>query len=131
MANFTPNYNLKMPLATEGYSVADQNGNMIILDAAITAKVAKPLSGDGTAGNLLRTNGDGTTQWVTPATPTDAQVITEVDAWLVAHPEATTTVEDGAITRAKLNSDLQAKTDTVPNIGTATLISGDDYVISI
>ena len=29
---------------------------------------------------------------------------TSVDGWLDDHPEATTTVEDGAITLAKLNS---------------------------
>lgn len=36
--------------------------------------------------------------------PSDAQIATAVDAWLVAHPEATTTVEDGAITMPKLAS---------------------------
>ena len=30
--------------------------------------------------------------------PTDSQVTDAVDAWLDDHPEATTTVEDGAIT---------------------------------
>lgn len=32
---------------------------------------------------------------------TDAQVSSAVDAWLTAHPEATTTVQDGAVTPAK------------------------------
>ena len=32
----------------------------------------------------------------------DAKIVTEVDAWLVAHPEATTTVEDNSVTDAKL-----------------------------
>lgn len=39
--------------------------------------------------------------------PTDTQVGDAVDAWLTAHPEATTTVEDGAITEAKLNSTIK------------------------
>ena len=42
--------------------------------------------------------------------PTDAQIATAVDDWLETHPEATTTVEDGAITNAKLNSSLKATT---------------------
>ena len=37
-----------------------------------------------------------------------------VSDWLDDHPEATTTVEDGSITKAKLNSDLQ---DTVDQVG--------------
>lgn len=36
------------------------------------------------------------------ALPTDEQVQEAVDAWLDDHPEATTTVQDGAITTAKL-----------------------------
>ena len=40
----------------------------------------------------------------------DPEVIREnVDAWLEAHPEATTTVEDGSITKAKLFTDLIAE----------------------
>ena len=46
--------------------------------------------------------------------PTDAQVTTAVDAWLDDHPEATTTVEDGSITKAKLDSTLQEVVDEVP-----------------
>jgi len=34
-----------------------------------------------------------------------------VDAWLDEHPEATTTVEDGSITRAKLNASLASEID--------------------
>lgn len=33
MPNYTPNYNLKKPLGNENYNVADQNGNMDIIDA--------------------------------------------------------------------------------------------------
>ena len=40
---------------------------------------------------------------------TDAEAITKaVSEWLEAHPEATTTVEDGSITLAKLSTDLVA-----------------------
>lgn len=34
----------------------------------------------------------------------NAQLQEAVDAWLVDHPEASTTVQDGAITLAKMNS---------------------------
>ena len=71
---------------------------------------------NGTNGQLLKTNGDGTTEWVTQGTPTDAQVGTAVSSWLDAHPEATTTVQDGSISRQKLNNDLKAKTDAVPGL---------------
>lgn len=35
--------------------------------------------------------------------PTPEEIQTAVDAWLEDHPEATTTVQDGAITTAKLH----------------------------
>lgn len=41
--------------------------------------------------------------------PTDEQV----NAWLDAHPEATTTVQNGAITKVKLSAELQEQIDTV------------------
>lgn len=48
--------------------------------------------------------------------PSTEQVEAAVDAWLDDHPEATTTVTDGAITRAKLDNNLQAATDAVPGL---------------
>lgn len=41
--------------------------------------------------------------------PTNAQVASAVDDWLTDHPEATTTVQDGAVTEAKLASVLSNK----------------------
>ena len=58
---------------------------------------------DGIAGQVLRTNGDGTTEWVYEGLPTDEQTAEAVEAWLDAHPEATTTVQDGAISTTKLH----------------------------
>jgi hypothetical protein len=84
--------------------------------AAAAAKVAKPTTDpDGTSGQLLRTNGDGTTEWVDEGLPTDEQTGAAVAAWLDDHPEATTTVQDGAITPAKLNAELQGKMADVDN----------------
>ena len=78
------------------------------LDAA---KVNKPATNpDGTNGQLLMTNGDGTTQWTNQGTPTAEQVETAVDDWLDEHPEATTTVEDGSLTLQKFSDNLKLAT---------------------
>ena len=42
----------------------------------------------------------------------------EVDDWLDEHPEATTTVEDGAISYAKLNSSLKGSVDDISELKT-------------
>ena len=42
-----------------------------------------------------------------------AVISSAVSDWLDDHPEATTTVQDGSITKAKLNSDLQNTVDDV------------------
>lgn len=50
----------------------------------------------------------------------DPAVITEaVNDWLDDHPEATTTVEDGSITKAKLDSNLAGAIDDVGELKTA------------
>lgn len=64
--------------------------------------------------------------------PTDAQVTSAVDAWLNDHPEATTTVQDGSITNAKLDANLQATVADVGDLKTAIdnvrgLIEYTDY----
>ena len=74
------------------------------VNAWFGGKVSKPsTSPNGTNGQLLRTKGDGTTEWVDVGLPTDAQTAEAVSDWLDDHPEATTTVEDGSITTAKLH----------------------------
>ena len=45
--------------------------------------------------------------------PTDAQVETAVNEWLNDHPEATTTVQDGSITEAKLSNDVKAELEKI------------------
>lgn len=72
-----------------------------------THKVAQPLDEndqptDGINGQLLRTKGNGATEWVDEGLPTDEQTAQAVSDWLDEHPEATTTVEDGAITFSKM-----------------------------
>ena len=51
--------------------------------------------------------------------PTDAQVESAVSDWLDDHPEATTTVQDGSITKAKLDSNLQGTVDDVSDLKNA------------
>lgn len=99
---------LKSDLTSETNARANADND---LSARITNKVAQPLDGNnqptnGTSGQSLRTKGDGTTEWASVGLPTDAQTADAVSAWLDEHPEATTTVQDGSITKAKLNASL-------------------------
>lgn len=74
-----------------------------VVGDALAGKVAKPLtSPNGTSGQLLRTLGNGQTEWTDFATPTSEQVGEAVDEWLDEHPEATTTVQDWSLTANKL-----------------------------
>lgn len=50
------------------------------------------------------------------ATPDPAVIEGAVSDWLDDHPEATTTVEDGSITKAKLDSSLQGTVDDVDTV---------------
>ena len=65
---------------------------------ALSGKVNKPGT-NGTSGQFLKTNGDGTTAWADPLTEPIDDAVAD---WLDAHPEATTTVEDNSLTYAKL-----------------------------
>lgn len=48
--------------------------------------------------------------------PSTEDIAAAVDAWLDDHPEATTTVQDGSITKAKLDSNLQGTVDDVTDL---------------
>ena len=65
---------------------------------------------NGTDGQLLRTKGDGETEWVDIGLPTDEQTAQAVSEWLNEHPEATTTVVDGSLTDAKFSNNLKLQT---------------------
>lgn len=52
-----------------------------------------------------------------------------VDDWLDDHPEATTTVEDGAITKAKLDSSLQQTVDDVGDLKSKIFDLQDNYLV--
>lgn len=51
--------------------------------------------------------------------PSDEQVAGAVGDWLDDHPEATTTVEDGAISYQKLDSSLKGSIDDVSDLKSA------------
>ena len=56
----------------------------------------------GELGQVLSTLADGTVKWEDPVVPSDEQAEEVITQWLDDHPEATTTVQDGAITTPKL-----------------------------
>ena len=60
----------------------------------------------GLLGQVLTTLTNGATKWEEPVTVTADVAEPLIEDWLDAHPEATTSVQDRAITRAKLNASL-------------------------
>ena len=86
------------------------------LMSGIAARVSKPAT-DGTSGQVLSTDGEGGTAWIDAAAPTDEQIGEAVAEWLDDHPEATTTVEDGSVTLAKLSADVRAAIEEAAEAG--------------
>lgn len=68
----------------------------------VDGKIALP--SPAYAGLYPRGNEQGGVDWVPNGQPTDAQTAAAINAWLDAHPEATTTVQDGSLTVAKFAS---------------------------
>ena len=82
----------------------------------INSKADEP-TGTKSAGKVYGLDSNLKPAWIDGGGSVDPSVIAEaVDDWLDEHPEATTTVEDGSITKAKLNSDLQKTVDDVADI---------------
>lgn len=101
----------------------EQSGSATEIANLNRYKVNQPLTNqgipiNGTYGQALRTNGDGTTSWASLGLPTNEQTNAAVSAWLEEHPEATTTVEDGSIGEVKLTEGLNERIDSasLPNI---------------
>lgn len=83
----------------------------------------------GESGEILRTMGNGKTEWILPETPTPEQVETALAQWLEEHPEAVTTVEDNSLTEAKFTNTLKRNMCSYYNtisdmISDSTLIIG-------
>ena len=70
---------------------------------AVDKKVNKPVDDpNGMDGYLLKTNGDGSTEWIDYDATIDPKIQQDVNNWLEAHPEVTTTVQDDSLTTKKL-----------------------------
>ena len=76
-----------------------------VVTAALATKIAYPAA--GAVGQVLSKTADGAV-WSNAGAPTDEQAEAAVNAWLEAHPEATTTVQDDSITVDKLANDTIA-----------------------
>lgn len=84
----------------------------------------------GTSGQVLTTLTNGGTKWEDPVT-VDATIAEPlIDAWLDEHPEATTTVEDGSITNAKLRANKIEACFINAEEGSVTY-NPDTYVLTI
>lgn len=90
---------------------AKETGN---IKKACDLKINKPTqSPDGINGQILRSLGNGATEWANVGQPTDEQIASAITTWLEAHPEATTTVLDGSITLMKMHPDLRSALDYI------------------
>lgn len=85
--------------------------NELNLANDINTKVSKP-STEGSSGQILSTNGDGSTTWIDPMAMDEQTVGDAVSQWMDDHPDATTTVQDGSITLAKLGEDVRKILDS-------------------
>jgi hypothetical protein len=97
----------------EGYASDFESALKRLLSMADNPKkVNSPLdeSGhvyNGVSGQLLRTKGNGLTEWCDVGTPTDEQTAEALSNWLEDHPEAVSTVEDGSLTVNKFSNTLK------------------------
>lgn len=72
-------------------------------------KVNRPTTNpNGTSGQVLRTKGNGETEWVDAGLPTNSQTSDAVSSWLANHPDITTNVEDGSITPDKMSESAKS-----------------------
>ena len=88
------------------YIGTDENGNLIAKDAPVGGGTGTVKSVNG---NAPDENGNVT---VEVGQPTDEQISNAVETWLDEHPEATTTVADGSITREKMSDNAVAPNNT-------------------
>lgn len=70
----------------------------------------------GQYGDFLISNGDGTVSWYDMNPIWTETIYAAVNEWLNEHPEATTTVQDGSLTKAKFTDIL--KKETIKDYGT-------------
>lgn len=86
------------------------------IKASVSAKVPKPSGGNGTSGQMLVTNGDGTTSWVNQ--PGEGGI---GSGDLADSSVTTTKIQDGAVTTDKIG----AGAVTSDKIADGTIATGD------
>lgn len=112
-------------LENAGSDVSVVDGKLIIdgVEYDITSEDAVGISNiakTGTSGlvdtyTITMTDGTTYTFTVTNGDVDDAEIQAYIEDWLDDHPEATTTVQDGAITMPKLSSDVKSQLGTRAN----------------
>lgn len=85
----------------------------------------QPDSKYGTQSQVLATKGNGSTEWVDPIQVTPEVAGPIIEEWLDEHPEATTTIEDGAVTTAKIADGAVTDAKIAPTSG---ILSGIRYL---
>lgn len=86
---------------TKYSSVGDaMRGQVEQLNEDLTHYIYKPTLVDN---NKFPRAKEGNVEWVEQGLPTDEQTANAINNWLDAHPDATTTVQDGVITEIKIN----------------------------
>lgn len=93
MPNYTSNYNLKKPVGNENFDVADQNGNMDLIDTALQEN-ADSIS--NVAGDLVSHKAESATesQKGHVGLATAAETTTGTDTTRAAHPAGVKAVMD-------------------------------------
>ena len=115
-------------IASHTETIATILGDIGDINTAVAGKVPLP-SGAGTNGQVLATDGEGGTEWADPVELDPEEIGSAVSDWLDDHPEATTTVEDGSITRAKLSQTLQDEIDH--NAGAQDALAAVDGIATV
>lgn len=98
-------YNGKGVNTDSSLSIEDMPADAKAVGDAIENLIPFPItphSKYGNDGQLLRSKGNGQTEWSDYGNPTDEQAMEAITAWLNNHPEATTTVQDNSLTYKKL-----------------------------
>ena len=98
------------------------------LEALVNKKLNKPATNpNGNNGDILLSNGDGSTRWEALSISFVPIIVNAVNDWLSDHPEATTTVLDGSLTLAKF-TDYLAYLTTKKQSGCILPIYLGDYL---
>ena len=121
--SITGNFDYIVPIGAMATDIEMTNGQNA--EQNILKKINKPIdSPDGISGQILKTLGDGNTQWVNSEAVSDEQVAAAFHAWQQENPGWTTTIGPGAVKQINLDEDAvtsekikqgEVKTDNIDN----------------